>query len=76
MVINKNAQNPHAAALFADWTLSEESQKYVADEFRGPLIGKHPYLPDNINVVTFGYVSDEIVDRLHNYWNQYIGKKK
>ena len=76
MVINKNAQNPHAAALFADWTLSEESQKYVADEFRGPLIGKHPYLPDNINVVTFGYVSDEIVDRLHNYWNQYIGKNK
>ena len=76
MVINKNAQHPHAAALFADWTLSEESQKYVADEFRGPLIGKHPYLSDNINVVTFGYVSDEIVDRLHNYWNQHIGKNK
>jgi iron(III) transport system substrate-binding protein len=76
MVINKNTQNPHASALFNDWTLSEESQKYVAEEFRGPLVGKHPYLPDNIKVVTFGYISDEIVDRLHNYWNQYIGKKK
>ena len=76
MVINKNTQNPHASALFSDWTLSEESQKYIAEEFRGPLVGKHPYLPDNIKLVTFGNVSDEIVDRLHNYWNQYIGKKK
>jgi len=76
MIINKNTQNPHAAALFSDWTLSEESQKYVADEFRGPLVGKHPYLPDNIKVVTFGYLSEEIVDRLHSYWKQHIGKKK
>jgi iron(III) transport system substrate-binding protein len=76
MIINKNTQNPHAAALFSDWTLSEESQKYVAEEFRGPLVGKHPYLPDNIKVVTFGYLSEEIVDRLHSYWKQHIGKKK
>jgi ABC-type Fe3+ transport system substrate-binding protein len=76
MIINKNTQSPHAAALFSDWTLSEESQKYIAAEFRGPLIGKHPYLPDNIKVVTFGYVTDDIVDRLHGYWNQHIGKKK
>jgi ABC-type Fe3+ transport system substrate-binding protein len=76
MVINKNSPHPYASALFSDWTLSDESQKYVANEFRGPLIGKHPYLPDDAKVVTFGYVSDEIVDRLHEYWNQYIGKKK
>jgi iron(III) transport system substrate-binding protein len=76
MIINKNTQNPHAAALFSDWTLSEEGQKYVADEFRGPLVGKHPYLPDNIKVVTFGYLSEEIVDRLHSVWKQHIGKKK
>jgi iron(III) transport system substrate-binding protein len=76
MIINKNTQHPYASALFSDWTLSDESQKYVANEFRGPLIGKHPYLPDDIKVVTFGYVSDQIVDRLHNYWNQHIGKKK
>jgi len=62
MIINKNTPNPHAAALFNDWTLSEESQKYVAGEFRGPLVGKHPYLPDDIKVVTFGYVSDAIVE--------------
>jgi iron(III) transport system substrate-binding protein len=76
MVINKNTPHPYASALFSDWTLSDESQKYVADEFRGPLIGKHPYLPDETNVVTFGYISDEIVERLHGFWNQYIGKTK
>jgi iron(III) transport system substrate-binding protein len=76
MIINKNTQHPHASALFSDWTLSEDSQKYIADEFRGPLIGKHPYLPDNVKLVTYGYLSDEIVDRLHGYWNKHIGKKK
>jgi iron(III) transport system substrate-binding protein len=76
IIINKNSQHPYASALFSDWTLSDESQKYVADEFRGPLIGKHPYLPDDVNVVTFGNVSDEIVNRLHGYWDQHIGKKK
>lgn len=76
IVINKNTQHPHASALFADWTLSEESQKYIADQFRGPLVGKHPYLPDGIKLVTYGYVSDETVDRLHDHWNKYIGKKK
>jgi len=76
MVINKNSPHPYAAALYSDWTLSDESQKYIASEFRGPLVGKHPYLPDDANVITFGYVSDEIVDRLHDYWNQYVAKKK
>ena len=28
--INKNTQHPYAAALWTDWTLTEESQKYVA----------------------------------------------
>lgn len=76
MVINKNTTHPYASALFCDWTLSDESQKYTAEEFRGPLIGKHPYLPDNFKVVTYNIVSDDIVKRLHDYWDQYIGKKK
>ncbi len=75
MVINKNTPHPYAAALFSDWTLSDESQKYVASEFRGPLIGKHPYLPDNFKVVTYNIVGEDVVKRLHGYWDQYIGKK-
>jgi iron(III) transport system substrate-binding protein len=34
--INKNARHPHAAALWTDWTLTEESQKFVATLLRGP----------------------------------------
>jgi iron(III) transport system substrate-binding protein len=76
MVINKNTPHPYAAALFSDWTLSDESQKYVAREFRGPLIGKHPYLPDNVKLVTYNIVSEDVIKRLHEYWNQYIGTRK
>ena len=76
IIINKNTPNPYAAALLADWTLSEESQKYTAEELRGPLALKHPYLPDNVKLIAYGYLSDELVNRLHDYWNQYIGRKK
>ena len=76
MVINSNTQHPYVSALFSDWTLSDERQKYTADEFSGPLVGKHPYMPDDAKIVPFGYVSDEIVERLHGYWKQYIGTKK
>src|SRR5205807_2367194 len=48
MVINKNTQNPYAAALLADWSLSDEAQKLTSDVLRGPIAIKHPYLPDNI----------------------------
>jgi ABC-type Fe3+ transport system substrate-binding protein len=76
MVINKNAPNPHAAALLADWALSDEAQKLTSDVLRGPITIKHPYLPDNIKVVTYNIVSEDITNRLHEAWNQYIGRMK
>jgi iron(III) transport system substrate-binding protein len=76
MVINKNTQNPHAAALLADWSLSDEAQKLTSDVLRGPITIKHPYLPDNVKVVTYNIVSEDITNRLHEAWNQYIGRMK
>ncbi len=76
MVINRNTQNPHAAALMADWSLSDEAQKLTSDVLRGPLAIKHPYLPDNIKLVTYNIVSEDITNRLHEAWNQYIGRQK
>ena len=35
--INRNTLRPHAAALWTDWTLTEDSQKYVASLLRGPV---------------------------------------
>lgn len=76
MVINKNAVHPYASALLSDWMLSDESQEYVAQEFRGPVARKHPFIPESASLITYGYISEDIVNRLHDYWNQYIGRKK
>lgn len=76
MVINKNAQNPYAAALLTDWSLSDDGQKLVSDVLRGPVAIKHPYLPDNIRVVTYNIVSEDVTNRLHQAWAQYIGRMK
>ncbi len=43
---------------------------------RGPLTIKHPYLPDNVKLVTYNIVSDDITKRLHDAWGQYIGRMK
>jgi iron(III) transport system substrate-binding protein len=76
MVINKNTQNPYAAALLTDWSLSDDAQKLVSDVLRGPIAIKHPYLPDNVKVVTYNIVSEDVTNRLHDAWTQYIGRMK
>lgn len=73
VVINKNAAHPYAAALLADWTLSEESQEYTAREYRGPVAAKHPYMPDDAKIVVFGLADPALVNRLQGYWTRYIG---
>lgn len=74
MVINKNAPHPYAAALLADWTLSLESQEYTAQQGRGPVGVKHPYLPDTTKIVPYGDFPAETVDRLQGWWEKYVGK--
>jgi iron(III) transport system substrate-binding protein len=76
MVINKNAKNPYASALFVDWTLSQDSQNLINEILRGPLTIKHPFLPDHVKLVTYNIVSDDITKRLHDAWGQYIGRGK
>jgi ABC-type Fe3+ transport system substrate-binding protein len=72
MVINRNTPHPHAAALLADWALSEESQSYLARAFRGPLSAKHPYLPGETQVVTYGLTGKSVVDKVLGYWDRYV----
>jgi iron(III) transport system substrate-binding protein len=75
-VINRNAPNPYAAALFADWTLSDESQKYISDWLRGPVTLKHPYLPDGIKLVDNIDPPAPVMERLLGHWNQYVERKR
>lgn len=76
-IINKNTPHPYASAMYADWCLSDESQQYMASQFRGPVTIKHPYMPDDARLVGLTGPADlEVVKRVHEYWNKYIGKKR
>jgi iron(III) transport system substrate-binding protein len=74
--INKNTPHPYAAALWTDWTLTEESQKFVAGLLRGPVALKHPYLPDDMKIITYNDAPPEVMKRLLGYWNKYVEKRR
>jgi iron(III) transport system substrate-binding protein len=73
--INKNAPHPYAAALWADWSLTPESQNYVAQVLRGPVALKHPFLPDTMKIVTYVDAPPDVMDRLLGDWNKYVAKR-
>lgn len=73
--INRNTTRPHAAALWTEWTLTEESQKYVATLLRGPIALKHPYLPDDAKIVTYTDAPADVSKRLLDTWNRYVAKR-
>jgi iron(III) transport system substrate-binding protein len=75
-LINKNAPNPNGVALFADFLLSDESQKFVRDEYRGPMTLAHPYFPDNVQVIAVQLMDKPTRERLRGYWEEYVGKKR
>jgi len=74
--INRNAPNPYAAALFADWTLSAESQAYLAKQLRGPVGLPHPYLPDNVTLIDNIDPPKETMDRLLAAWFRHVEKPR
>jgi len=76
LAINRNAPNPYAAALFADWTLTPESQNYLARWLRGPVALKHPYLPVNVTLVDNIEPATDVMERLIGYWQRYVEKKR
>ncbi|HLH98777.1 MAG TPA: extracellular solute-binding protein [Xanthobacteraceae bacterium] len=73
--INRNAPHPYAAALWTDWTLSQESQAYVAHLLRGPLTLKHPFIPDDMKIVTYVDAPADVMDHLMDAWNTYVAKR-
>ena len=74
-VINRAAPDPHAAALFIDWTLTRESQQYLSDEGRGPVTLKHPYLPDDVKLVENPDPPADVADRLMQLWRIHVEKR-
>ncbi len=74
--INRNTKNPYAAALYVDWTLTKESQEYIASRLRGPVTIKHPYLPDDITLVEAADPPKEVADRLMEAWLRIVERKR
>ncbi len=75
VVINKNAPDPHAAALFADWELSEDTQGHFVKLYYDPLTGPSPYTPASAEVVLFGPIYQAIVTRLVAFWKENVSQK-
>lgn len=74
IVINRNTLRPYAAALYADWALTEAPQKYLSGEYRGPVTLAHPFMPPNARLVTMGMVETAEAERLMQLWTRYLGK--
>ena len=74
--INRTTQYPYAAALYVDWTLTKESQEFIASRLRGPVTIKHPYLPDDITLVEAADPPKEVADRLMEAWLRLVERKR
>jgi iron(III) transport system substrate-binding protein len=75
-LINRNTPHPHAAALYADWVVTQEDQKFLVASFRGPVAAKHPFLPEDVKLVTLRVLDTKTTDRLVEFWNKHIGAKR
>jgi pyruvate/2-oxoglutarate/acetoin dehydrogenase E1 component/ABC-type Fe3+ transport system substrate-binding protein len=75
-LVNNNATNVNAAALFADFCLSDQNQAALYEQMRGTMKGKHPFLPDNAILIPYAWVDPAVEERLIGYWNKYVGTRK
>ena len=75
-IINRQAPNPYASALWMEWSVTEESQSYIAGQLRGPVTLKHPYLPDDAKLVDNLDPPKEIADKLMAAWLKFVEKKR
>jgi ABC-type Fe3+ transport system substrate-binding protein len=74
--VNRNAPNPHAAALWMEWSVTDESQSYLSAQLRGPVTLPHPYLPDTVKLVENIDPPKEVADRLMAAWMKLVEKKR
>ena len=74
-MINKNTTHPYTAALYVDWLLSEESQKFADDEYRNPIAGPNSHMPTEAKIVSFTPIDPAVTQRMVDAWNKYVLKR-
>lgn len=72
VAINRETEHPYASALFTDWMLSDAAQAYLAQQLRGPVTLKHPYMPDDAKFVVMPNLPKEQIDPLVAEWRHDI----
>jgi iron(III) transport system substrate-binding protein len=74
-LIYTKAPHPYAAALWADWTLSQESQEFITSQFRGTTTLTHPFFKPDTNFVVMDRLPKATLDMLHEHWGKHLGKR-
>jgi ABC-type Fe3+ transport system substrate-binding protein len=74
--INRNTTHPYASALFTDFMLSDAEQNFLYRHLRGPVTMKHPYLPDNADLVVIPNLPSETLDPLVDEWKRDLDSRQ
>ena len=74
-MINKNTPHPYAAALFTDWMLGEDSQKYADSEYRNPIAVPNSHFPKDAKTVPYGPTDPQLTTALVETWNKFVLKR-
>ncbi len=74
--INRNTTHPFASALFTDFMLSDAEQNFLYQHLRGPVTMKHPYLPDDADLVVIQDLPSETLDPLVDEWKRDLDSKQ
>jgi hypothetical protein len=48
----------------------------MAKNFRSPVVGKDPFMPDDMILVAFNIIDDAVIKRLHGYWTATLGVRR
>jgi ABC-type Fe3+ transport system substrate-binding protein len=75
-IINRMTSKPYTAALLTDINYSDAVQQYMAKNFRSPVVGKDPFMPDDMILVAFNIIDDAVIKRLHGYWTATLGVRR
>ena len=74
-VINKTTARPYSAGLWTEWQLSDESQQFVYEVFRGPLTMQHAYITAENNLFVYGIVPSALTNKASDIWKAAFSKK-
>jgi iron(III) transport system substrate-binding protein len=75
-VVNRNAANPHASALFCDTLLEKDVQQIMLDNYRNPMTMPSAFMPTEVTLIPVAPIPVSEAERLVGMWKKYVSDKK